>query len=57
MGFGVDKKESVEGKKIVKAITAETIVALAVIAAVFGEKSRHPHLIRFPTSPRAILPY
>ena len=36
MGFGVDKKEPVAGKKIVKAITLETIVALLVIGAVFG---------------------
>jgi hypothetical protein len=36
MSFGVDNKESVAGKKIVKAITVETIVALLVIAAVFG---------------------
>ena len=36
MGFGVDKKEPAAGKKIVKAITLETIVALLVIGAVFG---------------------
>ena len=36
MGFGVDRKEPVAGKKIVKAITLETIVALLVIGAVFG---------------------
>jgi hypothetical protein len=33
MGFGVDKKESVESKKIVKAITAETVIALIIIGA------------------------
>jgi hypothetical protein len=36
MSFGVDKKESVEGKKIVKAVTLETIVALIIIGAVFS---------------------
>ncbi|MCP4047693.1 MAG: hypothetical protein GY732_17105 [Gammaproteobacteria bacterium] len=36
MGFGVDKKAPVEDKKIVKAITTETIVALAVIVTISG---------------------
>ena len=36
MNFGVNKKETVEGKKIVKAVTAETIVALVIIGAVFS---------------------
>jgi len=36
MSFGVDKKEPVEGKKIVKAVTPETIVALIIIGAVFS---------------------
>jgi hypothetical protein len=36
MNSEVNKKESVAGKKIVKAITVETIVALFVISAIFG---------------------
>ena len=40
MTFGVDRKETVEGKKIVKAITAETIVALVVVGAFIGVFAR-----------------
>lgn len=36
MSFGVNKKELVEGKRVVKAITVETIVALVIIVAVFS---------------------
>jgi hypothetical protein len=36
MGFGVDKQAPVEGRKVVPAITVETIVALVVIGAIFG---------------------
>jgi hypothetical protein len=36
MSFGADKQEPVEDRKVVKAITVETIVALIVIGAIFG---------------------
>jgi hypothetical protein len=36
MAFGVDKKEPAQGKKVVKAVTLETMVALVIIAAVFA---------------------
>jgi hypothetical protein len=36
MSSAVNKKETVEGKKIVKAVTVETIVALVIIGAVFS---------------------
>jgi hypothetical protein len=36
MSFGVDKKEPAQGKKIVKAVTLETMVALVIIGAVFA---------------------
>ena len=36
MSFGIDKKEPTEGKKIVKAVTLETIIALVIIGAIFA---------------------
>ncbi|MAG63839.1 hypothetical protein CMO84_10005, partial [Candidatus Woesearchaeota archaeon] len=36
MSFGVDKSESSEDKQIVKAITAETILALVALGGIFG---------------------
>jgi hypothetical protein len=36
MSFGADKQEPVEDRKVVNAITVETIVALFVIGAIFG---------------------
>ena len=35
MSFGIKNKKSTEGKKIVKAVTLETLVALIIIGAAF----------------------